>query len=211
MATALTKIQLITKGQLYLDDGSELSTQEWSDLFDKMYNKVNVSRLWEGLKKEFTGTTSTSFPYVSLPEDFLNITENRNYTTSNYQAEFPVIFRGTTYSPYQVVSWSDRRQYRESGQHAYIDYPNRRLYFTKQPAGTESVEFDYYSSAESLTNNDSPWFPAEFHDVLYHLMVADDYMIQQSDKAKSYKNENEDAAKEILKQMAIWNSRLVQL
>lgn len=207
----MTKSELIVKGQLYLDDTSDLSSQEWSDLFDKMYNKVNTDRLWEGLKKEFTGTTSTSVPYVSLPADFLNLTENRNYTTSNYEAEFPVVFRGTTYSPYSVVSWSDRRQYRESGSHAYIDYPNSRLYFTKQPATTEAVEFDYYSSATALTDNESPWFPAEFHDVLYHLMVADDYMIQQSDKAKSYKEENEMAGKEIMKRMAMWNARLVQI
>ncbi len=207
----MTKSDIITKAQLYIDDVTDLSSQEYSDLFDKMYRKVNTDRLWEGLKKEHTTTTSTSVPYVSLPTDFLNLVENKNHTTSDYAAEFPVIFRGANYNPYQVVSWSDRRQYRDSDAHAYIDWPNSRLYFTKQPATTEAVEFDYYASAADLTDNDEPWFPAEFHDVLYHLMVADDYMIQQSDKAKSYKEENEMAAKEIMKRMAMWNARLCQI
>ena len=206
----MTKSAIITKAQLYLDDTSELSTQEFSDLFDKMYRKVNSDRPWEGTKKEGTGTTSTSVPYISLPADFLFLTQNYNYTDSSEYASRPVVFRGTTYTPYEVVSWSDRRQYREDNK-AYIDFANSRLYFTKQPTVAESVEFDYHAQKTALTNNDEPWFPDEYHDVLYHMMVADDFIIQQSDKAKSYRTENEKIAKDYLEQMAYWNSQLVQI
>jgi hypothetical protein len=206
----MTKSQAIVKAQLYLDDTSELSTQEFSDLFDKMYRRVNSDRPWEGTKKEGTGTTSTSVPYISLPADFLFLTANYNHTDSSEYADRPVVFRGTTYNPYPVVSWSDRRQYRE-GAYAYIDFTNSRLYFTKQPTVAESVEFDYHAQQTALTDNDSPWFPEEYHDVLYHMMVADDFIIQQSDKAKSYRNENEKIAKDYLEQMAYWNSQLVQI
>ena len=207
----MTKAQIITKAQLYLDDMSELSTQEFSDLFDKMYRKVNSDRPWEGTKAEFTGTTSTSLPYISLPTDFLYLTANHNYSESSEAAEFPVIFRGSTYKPYTVVSWSDRRQYRDSDKHAWVDFANSRLYFSKQPTTAEAVEFDYHKQMTALTDNDSPWFPAEYHDVLYHLMVADDFMIQQSEKAKSYRDENLKAAKDYMEHMAWWNSQLVQL
>lgn len=207
----MTKSQIITKAQLYLDDASELSTQEFSDLFDKVYRIINSSRPWEGTKKEGTGTTSTSVPYVALETDFLYLTANNNATDNSVEASGPVVFRGTNYSPYKVVSWSDRRHYRDADGYAYIDFANGRLYFTKQPAVAESVEYDYHAQMPALGNNDSPWFPAEFHDAIYHLMCVDDFIIQQSDKAKSYASDNQKAADKILESMAYWNSQLVQI
>jgi hypothetical protein len=207
----MTKSEIIVKAQLYLDDTSDLSSAEFSDLFDKMYRKVNSSRPWEGTKKEGSTTTSTSLQYVDLATDFLFLTQNANYTNSSEPADFPVVFRGTAYNPYKVVSWSDRRQYRGSNAHAWIDFPNRRLYFSSTPTVSESVEYDYHGQMDALADGDSPWFPAEYHDVLYHMMVSDDFVIQQSDKAKSYKNENDKMAKDYLEEMAWWNSQLVQI
>lgn len=207
----MTKSQIITKAELYLDDSFELSTQEFSDLFDKVYRIINSSRPWEGTKSQFTGATSTSVAYVSLPADFLYLTANGNYTDSSYASEQPLIFRGSTYKPYKVISWSDRRQYRESDAHAYIDLPNSQLVFTKVPTVVETVEFDYHAQKTPLTDSDSPWFPAEFHDAIYHLMCVDDFIIQQSDKAKSYGSDNQKAADKILESMAYWNSQLVQI
>ena len=114
----MTKSQLIVKAQLYLDDMSELSDLEFSDLFDKMYRRINSMNPWEGTKAEGTGTTSTSLPYVALSSDFLYLTANNNHTESYYEAKFPVIFKGSTFDPVEVVSWSDRRQYRNSNRHA---------------------------------------------------------------------------------------------
>ena len=210
MSTPLTKAQIITKAQLYLDDMSELSTAEFGDLFNKMYNKINVSRPWEGTKREHS-TTTDSNDYITLPSGFLHLTENHNHTDSSYAAEFPVVFLDTTYTPIKVVSWSDRRQYRNSGSHAYIDIVNSRLYFTKSPGSGKSVEFDYFAQMPTLALNEYPWFPAEFHDCIYHYMVSDDYMIQQSDKAKSYAAENRAAGDQIMEQMVMWNARLVQI
>jgi hypothetical protein len=83
------------------------------------------------------------------------------------------------------------------------------MVFTVQPTVAESVEFDYHGQATVLTDNDSPWFPAEFHDAIYHYMVADDFVIQQSDKAKSYSKENWRDAEDIMADMKYWNSQLV--
>ncbi len=207
----MTKSEIIVKSQLYLDDMSELSTAEFSDLFDKMYRKVNSNRPWEGTKKEGTGTTSTSVPYISLPSDFLFLVANGNFTDSSEAAERPVIFRGSNYDRYEVVSWSDRRQYRDSDAHAWIDFPNLRLYFSKTPSVAEAVEFDYHAQKPTLAVGESPWWPSDYHDVLYHMMVADDFMIQHSEKAKSYRNENLKAAEEYMNDLAWWNSQLVQI
>lgn len=210
MSTPLTKQEIITKAQLYLDDMSDLSKGEMGQLFDKMYNKINTSRPWEGTKKEFSGVTDGN-NYVSLPTDFLNLTENSNQTDSSYEAGRPVVFFDVTYTPLKVVSWSDRRQYRQSGSHAYVDIAGSKLYFTNTPASGKSVEFDYFSQMPTLALDEYPWFPAEFHDTIYHMMVSDDYMIQQSDKSKSYAAENRAAGEQFLEQMIMWNARLIQI
>lgn len=207
----MTKDDIIAKFNLFMDDSSDLSGAEESDLFDKHYRKVNTARLWEGTKAEGSTTTSTSVPYVSLASDFLYLTANGNHTSSSEYASNPVVFRGSGYNKYEVVSWSDRRQYRGSDAHAWIDYPNLRLYFSKTPTVVESVEYDYHRQMPALAGGESPWFPAEFHDVIYHMMCVDSFIIQQSDKAKSYQRENEKAAKDYLDQMAWWNSQLVQI
>ncbi len=207
----MTKTEIITKAQLYLDDSSELSTQEFSDLFDKMYYKINTMRPWEGTKRVATGTTSTSLPYITLATDFLSFSENNNYTDSSYLAGRPVVFRGSSYTPYEIVSWSDRRRYLNTEGYAYVDIVNDRLYFTNQPVVAEAVEYDYNAQITALTSGQTPWFPVEFHDALYHYMVSDDFMIQQSDKAKSYAKENRAAADDIMDRMVMWNARLVQI
>lgn len=207
----MTKAEIIAKFQLFMDDTSDLSSAEESDLFDKHYRKINSSRPWEGTKAEGSTTTSTSVPYVALESDFLFLTANGNYTDSSEYAERPVIFRGSDYKKYEVVSWSDRRQYRNSDAHAWIDFANLRLYFSKTPSVVEAVEYDYHKQMPTLASGESPWFPAEYHDVIYHMMCADSFVIQQSDKAKSYQRENEQMAKDYMEQLAWWNSQLVQI
>jgi hypothetical protein len=207
----MTKTEIITKAQLYLDDTSELSTQEFEDLFDMKYRLLNAKKPWEGTKAAASSTTSTTVPYVSLASDFHTLTQNFNYTSSNYEARFPVIFLGANYMPYYVVSWSDRRQYRDQEGYAYIDIANSRLYFTKQPTQALAVEYDYHRVMPELAGGDEPWFPEVFHPWLFHEMVVDDFIIQQSDKAKSYAQENQARADRLYRDMCYWNSSLVQL
>lgn len=203
----MTKNQIITKAKLYLDDTSELSDAEFSDLFDKMYNEINTSHTWEGTKVAYSGTASGTT--LALPSDFLYLTANHNYTDASYEAGRPVVFVGTNFSPVHVVSWSDRRQYRNNPNYAWIDFANGNLEFGA--AVNDIVEYDYHGQKASLGLEESPWFPAEYHDALYHMMVSDDYMIQQSPKSKSYARENRAAAEDILNRMKFWNAQLTQL
>jgi hypothetical protein len=101
-------------------------------------------------------------------------------------------------------------QYRNNDGIAYVDFANSRIVFTKQPSAVETVEYDYQASMPALELTESPWFPREFHDAIYHLMVSDDFMIQNSDKAKSYARDNQAEAARIIQQMVMWNARLVQ-
>lgn len=201
--------EIIEKFELYIDDVTELSTTEELGVLNKRYRYVLNDRPWEFLKKQASGTTSTSVPYVALPSDFAYMTPNANHSTEDYYAQTPVVFVGTDYTPYKVVSWSDRRQYRDHERVCYIDIVNSRLYFAKQPTSALTYEFDYIYNPDDITLSTSPVFPTRFHDMLFHGMCVDDFIIQQSDKAKSYASENLASHDAILEQMRYWNSQLI--
>lgn len=195
-----------------MDDTSDLSSAEEEALFDKIYLKVMSQRPWQICRVPFNGTMSTSVPYIALPSDFAFLTANGNYTENNaYAAAGPVVFVGPAYTPYTVVSYADRRQYVNKGGYAYIDIVNSRLVFTKQPDQALAVEFDYCKVPATLLTSESPIFPARFHDVIYHGMCIDDFVIQQSDKAKSYATENAALMKGIMTDMEYWDAQLIQL
>lgn len=206
----MTKSAIITKAQLYLDDSSELSDSEFEDLFDKIYQKVCDDRPWEFTKRSYAGTT-TSAATLALPSNFGYLVANRNHTSSSYTADRPVVFVRSTYDPFEVVSWSDRRQYRNHTNVCWIDIPNSVLEFATAPGTGLAVEYDYHAAMDALANAEEPVFPARFHDVIYHGMVEDDFIIQQSDKAKSYAGENRQQYDEYIRRMAYWNSQLVQI
>jgi len=203
----MTKAQILQKFNLYLDDFTELSTVEAGQLFDKIYERINSERPWEGTKAAFAGVTSTSTPSVALPVDFLYLTANNN-TTDGDQAFGPVVFVGPTFSPYRVVSYSDRRQYRTHTNVTWIDTPAGQLTFAVQPTSALAVEYDYHRRMPTLADGESPWFPI-YHDMIYHGMCIDDFVIQQSDKAKSYKADHEKMFAEYMEKLAYYNSQLI--
>lgn len=206
-----TATQIITNFELQVDDTTELSSTEELSILNRVYKHICSLKAWEFLKKVHTGTTSTSLPYIDLPEDFAYLTQNYNYTeTASNIAYNPVVFVGDSYKPYKVVNFSDRRQYRNQDNVCWIDIVNNRLYFGKQPTTAESVEFDYISDPATLTASDTPLIPERFQPMLEYAMAVEDSVIQQSDKAKSYKNENQAKYKEYYDAMCLWNSRLVQ-
>lgn len=207
----MTAQEIITAFELQVDDLTELSTAEELALLNRLYQKVWMNRPWEFSKASASGTLSTTLPYVSLPADFGFMVANHNYTGETEYAGRPVVFVGTNLTPYEVVSWSDRRQYRNSSNKCYVDIVNLRLYFTVQPTEALTYEFDYQKVPASLGLSDTPAFPARFHPVLQFMMATEDFVLQLSDKAKSYAPENSARAQSYLDDMAYWNANLVQM
>ena len=201
--------EIITKFQLFMDDSSDLSTQEGLDLLNSIVQEVASSRVWQVLLKEHTATQSTSVPYIALPSDFAFLTDNNNETDAAFEASRPVIFVNN--NAIQVLSYQDRRSHRDETGYAYIDIALDRLVFTKQPSTAGSIEFDYSSVPANLAMSDTLPFPDRFKAVFYHLMCVDDFIIQQSDKAKSYAGENLSRGTKILDQMAYWDAKLIQM
>jgi len=195
----MTKAEIITKFELYMDDMSELSSTESEELFDKVYNRINADRPWEGTKTEFSGTMP-----VTLPSDFLFFVQNYNYTDDSQYGGYPVVIVDD--SPIKVVNWSDRNRY-QSGV-AYLNMRDNTLDF-KEVTGT-TIKFDYHASMPTLLTTQSPWFPSIFHDAIYHGMCAEAFMMMQAEKTKSYAKEHIDWYNKYLGDMALWNARLIQ-
>jgi hypothetical protein len=201
---------VLTSFETYVDDATELSSAQELALCQKIYNKVWMDRPWEFAKAQASGTLSTSVPYIPLPASFASLTEN-NQTTDNTvsgenNAVQKVIFVGASYTPYQVINWSDRRQYLNQRGYAYLDMLNMRLCFTAQPTTADTYEFDYLANADTLTTASTPAFPARFHDMLYHGMAVDDDIILP--KAQSYAAENGAKYDSYLADMRLWNANL---
>lgn len=204
----MTTQEIIKRFELYVDDGTELSSQEELDLLNQKYTDVWTNRPWEFAKKPFS--SAISGVSVALPTDFAYITENGQYTdvsmnNVNGNSAPKIVWVGS--NKYQLVNWSDRKQYEGQAGYCYVDIRNSLLVFTESVSGT--VEFDYVFFPEALGLSDAPLFPTAYHQVLVHLMASDDYIIQQFDKAKSYSAENQAKANYWLEKMQLWNANII--
>lgn len=199
--------EVISKFGLYVDDMTELSTQEELDLLLKIVSQIYNDRPWEFLKKEWS-TTTNGTAYIALPTDFKFLLENTDNTDSWGKSVF---INGENYP---LINWAERRQYAGKTGYCYIDFKNSRLYFTDTtpPTSGLSLSADYLISAPTailVTTNLDTIFPHDFQDMLYHGMAIDDMIIQLFDKARSYASENKAKYDGYLKSMAYWNSNLI--
>lgn len=203
-----TVSDIIRDFELFMDDTTELSETEEIRLVEK--HSVRIAELlpWELLKKSYSGTVSATTD--SLPTRFSYVLENDNYSNTNEYGEGPKVYIGSNYSPWNVVSWSDRRNYRNRKGYVWVDHANSVMEFSENPADT--VEYDYIEYPATLTaTTDTIWIPDRFAPILYHSMCADDFVIQQSEKARSYRDENLAAYNMYLEDFKVWNARQVQM
>jgi hypothetical protein len=188
---------IIDNFEVYVDDGTELSSGEELNLANKIYRQVCNYRPWEWLKKPISGSIVAG--EITLPTDF-------NYIPSNVQSDGSKgIYLGSNLDYCPMVSFSERRGRKDNV--CYIDPSDSKIKFIITPTET-TYEMDYIKVPADLTLATSPIFPSQFHDIIYHGMATDDYMIQQFDKARSYKNENEAKYTSILKDMSYANAML---
>jgi len=173
---------IIDRFHLQVDDSSELSTEEELALANEVYNEICSERSWAWLQTSYTTTASTTVPYVALPADFRELLPNYDLETQ--------ILVGTDYTPYKVVNWSERRNYRDMVGLCYLDYPNLRIYFTKQPIDTHAIEFDYVKIQPALTLSTSPLFRADYHDIIAYGMASKFDPIQLTPQGESYQKVN---------------------
>ena len=198
--------EIIARFNLQVDDSSELSSTEELALLNQCYREIQNDRSWEWLKTEATATTSISVPYIALPSDFRTLSPNMEgaYQYGNES----VVYVGVDYEPFRVINFSNRRDYRDRNGICYIDIPNSRLVFTKQPSSARSVEYDYLMKAPDLITSAEPLFDDAYHEVLAYGMAAKFDAIQLTNKNESYSRENEAMYLSILEQMQMVDSQI---
>lgn len=110
-----------------------------------VYYDITDDRNWSWARDTFTGSTSTSDPYVALPADFdlilPNLSSNIGYGYTNLgvphgssslysqriytpYALNSVVFVGTTNSVYKVIDIAKRNNYLNMDGYCYVDIPN---------------------------------------------------------------------------------------
>ncbi len=209
-----TATELITKFEVQVSDITELSNTEELMVLNRINNRVCAERPWEFLKTSATGTLSGSGidgSYITIPTNFAYFTENLNYTdntmSTQNNASPKVIFIGTSRSPYQIVNYSDRRQYLGKTGYAYLDLANDKIVFTGTPT-VRTYDFDYIKTPAVLTVGDTPEIPERFQDVLVYGMATENTIMELSPKATSYAGENRAMYEQYIVDMAYWNAQL---
>lgn len=213
---SLTASQIITNFELQVNDITELSSSEELALLNRLYQKVCLDKPWEFLKTPASGSilTDATGSYITVPVDFAYFIENNQYTDNSigiYNNAAPkvifVLSASGAYQPYQIINFSDRRQYVNRTGFAYFDALNNIIRFTGTPAGT-TYEFDYIKVPVVLLIGDSPIFPGRFHDMLVFAMATDNEVLQLSPKATSYAQENTARYQSYFMDMVYWNALL---
>ena len=201
----MTGEQIIKQFRLQVDDSTELSSTEELQLLNDVYLQCASDRVWEILKTSATGTIVNN--EITLPADFSYLFTNHNYNGNTTENTHPVIFVGSTYQPYKVVNFSERRQYRNTSGYAYLDMANNKIVFPQTPTET-SYEFDYVKVPAELTLATEPVFPERFHKKFAYDMAVQDSIIQMSDRAATMAGINVAESKKYMDNMAMWNSKL---
>lgn len=204
--------QIIAKFELYVDDSTELSSDEELDLANDIYHAICDDRPWEWLKKEWSGTTNGT-TQIDLPDDFKYFIETGNYTDNSTETEDGT---GAKYvfvngSKYLLINWSDRRQYENRNDVCWVDILNNKLVFAQAPDSGLSISADYIHKPDDLTTSTSPIFPSSFHKIISHGMAIDDMIIQLFEKARSYADENQAMYDKYMRKLALYNSQLQNL
>ena len=140
---------VISQFETYVDDTTELSSAQEVLLLQKVFSKVWTDRPWEFAKANASGTFALTTPNIPKPADFSNFIENAAATDNTFSIENKaspkVIFIGANFQPYQIINWSDRRQYANRTGFAYLDLPNNGITFTTPPLAPDLYDFDYKS------------------------------------------------------------------
>lgn len=222
---AKTAEDIIVSFELQVNDITELSSDEELEILNRVYLQTCNDRDYEFLKKEASGSISTDAngAFITLPTDFSHIPVNNNYTDNSIgidnNAAPKVIFivNGNTLLPYQVINWSDRRQYIGRSGYAYVDltynlttYPNGILRFTGGTAGIPpytSYTYDYIKVPPLLAVGDYPLMPGKFHDMLVFKMATENDVLQLSPKATSMQQDNEARYQQWKMDLDFWNSQ----
>jgi len=197
--------EVIAQFRLQVDDSTELSSVEELQLLNDVYLQTASERPWQILKTQSAGTIVSG--EIALPSDFAFLYNNYDYNSSMVESRKPVVFVGSTYKPFIIVNFEERRQYRDRSNYAYLDIANNKLVFTQTPTET-TYEFDYVRVPAMLTAGATLIFPPRFCKKFAYDMAIQDSIIQMSDRAATMVGFNTQESNRYMGNLQMWDSKL---
>ncbi len=181
--------QIIAGFHRYVDDSTELSPAEDLALANKKLHELANDRGWEWCRKTLTATISSDTTFVTLPDDFRFPVEDTEHDLgfAFYIGE----------SVYPIFNYNQRMSHKG---HAYFDFGAKKLYLPTSHI-TGAFQLDYYGEPDDLTLETYPPFRGGFHPIIYHMMAVDFEIMERSEKARSYRQENEAAIANYMEDM----------
>jgi hypothetical protein len=123
-------------------------------------------------------------------------------------SSFSSVIVGTTRSVYTVIDIAQANNYYNIDGFCYIDIPNSRLVFTKQPTTAQSITYSYKYIPDAILTATSPIFPSRFHKMIAFGAAAKFNNIEQTDKNQSYQKENQIEYERELERMRVYDAHL---
>lgn len=165
----MTAQQIITQFRIYADlEVGDISSAEELALLNASYTELQVSRLWNWLKKftalSFTGDVAT------LPADFRSLSYDRTVWHNQY-------------TQYPIRSYDERRG-------TTVGFHLDGNTIIKNGIDGTGLELDYIRSAPVLTLSDTPLFASAYHDMLARHMASRLDINEQMEKGRTYASEN---------------------
>jgi len=192
---------IIKQFEVYVDDLTELSTDEEYLLLTKVLQSVYNDRSWEFLRK--TASVSVNGTTGTLPVDFVSVMNNYSENDYNSIPEIAVAYVGGI--PYRFIPRGIATM--KKGNTCYIDLANKQIVFT-QSIGSQTVTFDYKYRPDPITSNLSEIaLPEDFRRYIPQVMAIDDDIIQKTERARSNQQINLLARKELLRDLAHYDMR----
>lgn len=198
-----TPDDIIKQFEVYVDDLTELSTQEEYILLSKVIQEICNDRSWEFLRKVGSVTTDT-INSAPLPIDFSAIMNNYYESEEAPQPDRAVAYVGGT--PHFFIPAGSARQ--RQGNFCYIDMATKTIKFTNNVGVGLTVEIDYKKRPDQITTNASVIvIPEEVRYYLAPMMAIDDDVIQKSEKARSNIQMNMASKAKLLRDLSHINAR----
>lgn len=197
---------IIKQFEVYVDDLTELSTDEEYSLLTKVINSVCNDRSWEFLRKTASVTTTTS-KTAPVPADFVSVMNNYSENPYNNIPEIPVAYVGGI--PFKFIPRGTAMQ-KVGGNYVTVDLVNKTIEFLTDIGAGKVVTFDYKYQPSPITSNSSPIaLPELAHRYLGQVMAIDDDIIQKTEKARSNLQANSVARAQMLRDLAHYNARFL--
>lgn len=195
---SLSYAQLSTAIQQYTENDETSFVANIPNFVRNTETLVNNSVQLPAFRKNVTGETTATWPYLSIPTDFLSIF---SLAVANYTV--PATYTKPIIGPYTYLLQKDVNYIREAFPYPevvglpthYAIFDSTSFLLGPTPDACHPVEMHYYAQMQSIVTTGTSWLGDNFPNVLLwgSLVEAYIYMKGEKDIVAVYQNKFEEA------------------